>query len=207
MSIQCRRADDKITDRQLQTIAGLIYDTDQYIYPAMFKNRQEAETVLPRMMKSGDPIFSTENLYVAADGKDVVGALFWKRGPVLWNTDVYEKCGGGAENISRVAKEYFQLFAETSLKTASVVRIGVRENRRGQGIGHLLMDTFMRDEPGPYELYVLIDNTEAIRFFTEKGFMIWETRPGFSLDYSAYPCYWMVSSGVNPRTDRGKTAH
>ena len=46
MNVQCMKADKKLSDRQLQQIAGLIYDTDPYIYPAMFKDRQEAERVL-----------------------------------------------------------------------------------------------------------------------------------------------------------------
>ena len=43
----CRRADKHLTEGQLKDIAALIYDTDLYIYPAMFADRQEAETVLP----------------------------------------------------------------------------------------------------------------------------------------------------------------
>jgi ribosomal protein S18 acetylase RimI-like enzyme len=192
MGIQCRRADKGLSDRQLQEIAGLIYDTDPYIYPAMFKDRKEAEIVLPRMIRSGDRIFRTEHMFIAVDEKEVIGVLLWKRGPVSWNTAVYEKCGGNGEHIARVVREYFNLFAETKDNTATMVRIGVREDMRRNHIGSLLMETFMQEEAGPYELYVLINNTEAVRFFEKDGFRIRETRPGFSLDYSAYPCYWMV---------------
>ncbi len=192
MSIQCMRADNSLSDRQLQEIGGLIYDTDQYIYPAMFKDRQEAERVLSGMIRSGDQMFRTENLLIAADGKDIAGALLWKRGPMQWNPAVYEKCGGNAEHIVRVVREYFHLFAETAADTVSVVRIGVRQEMRGKQIGRMLMDMLMREEAGPYELYVLINNLDAVRFFESEGFRIRETRPGFSLDYSAYPCYWMV---------------
>ena len=192
MDIQCRRADRKLTEKQLQAIAGLIYDTDPHIYPAMFKDRQEAETVIPRMIRSGDQMFGTGNMFIAAAGKEIVGVLLWKRGPVQWDPAIYKKCGGNAEHIVRVVREYFNLFAETPANTASMVRISVREDLRGQQVGRRLMDTFLQEEPGPYELYVLINNTPAIRFFKESGFRIRETRPGFSLDYSAYPCYWMV---------------
>ena len=192
MGIQCRRADHSLSDRQLQQIAGLIYDTDPHIYPAMFKNRQEAEIIIPRMIRSEDQMFRTENLLIAADGKKIVGVLLWKRGPMQWDTDVYKKCGGNAEYIVRVVQEYFNLFAETAAGTASIVRIGVQKDMRGNHIGRLLMETFMREEPGPYELYVLMKNTDAVRFFEEMGFRIRETRPGFSLDYSEYPCFWMI---------------
>jgi ribosomal protein S18 acetylase RimI-like enzyme len=192
MGIQCRRADNSISDRQLQQIAGLIYDTDPHIYPAMFKDRQEAEMILPRMIRSEDQMFRTDNLFIALDGHKIIGVLLWKRGPMQWNTAVYKKCGGNAEYIARVVQEYFNLFAETAASTASIVRIGVQKDMRGNHTGRLLMETFMREEPGPYELYVLMKNTDTIRFFEGMGFSIRETRPGFSLDYSEYPCFWMI---------------
>ena len=105
---------------------------------------------------------------------------------------MYEKCGGNSEHIVRVVREYYNLLAETAVNTATMIRISVRKDLLGNGIGSLLMDTFMREEPGPYELYVLMDHTDAVHFFKEKGFSVRETRPGFSLDYSAYPCFWMV---------------
>ena len=192
MSIQCRRANHTLSEKQLQEIAGLIYDTDLHIYPAMFKDRKEAELIIPRMIRSEDQIFRTENMFIAVDGKEIVGVLLWKRGPVQWNTSVYEKCGGSSEHIVRVVREYYNLLAETAVNTATMIRISVRKDLLGNGIGSLLMDTFMREEPGPYELYVLMDHTDAVHFFKEKGFSVRETRPGFSLDYSAYPCFWMV---------------
>jgi len=194
MDVQCRRADNSLSDRQLQEIAGLIYDSDLHIYPAMFKDRREAEIVFPKMFRCEDQMFRTDNLFVALDGKEIVGVLLWKRGPMQWNTDVYRECGGNAEYITRVVQEYFNLFSETAINTTSMVRISVRKDLRGNHIGRLLMDTFMQEEPGPYELYVLMNNTDAVRFFEEKGFRIRETRPGFSLDYSEYPCFWMVKA-------------
>ena len=73
--IICRRADKHLTEGQLKDIAALIYDTDLYIYPAMFADRQEAETVLPKMIRAGDPMFRRENLFLTMQGTKVVGIL------------------------------------------------------------------------------------------------------------------------------------
>lgn len=181
-----------LTYTQLKEIAGLIYDTDQFIYPAMFSSRQEAEAVLPKMIRAGDQMFRSENFFVAMNGAHVVGVLVWMRGPLQWNKKIYEKCGGRAEHIDRVVMEYFSLFAEAPADMASMVRISVQKEKRGNRIGSLLMDTFMEAEKGPYQLFVLANNTEAIPFFQGKGYGIRETRPGFSLDYQVLPCYWMV---------------
>lgn len=191
-NIKCRRADKPLSEEQMKTIAGLIYDSDPFIYPAMFKNRQEAETVIPKMIRAGDQMFRRENLFVALEGTKVVGVLVWMRGPMFWDKKIYEKCGGKAQYIDRVAMEYLNLFTEASPDTASVIRISVQEEKRGNQVGSLLMDTFLEAEKGPYQLYVLSNNMEAILFFRQKGFSIRETRPGFSLDYQALPCYWMV---------------
>ena len=187
-----RRADRRLSDGQLKEIAGLIYDSDPYIYPAMFASREDAEAVLPKMIRAGDPMFGQENLFTAMEGRQVAGVLVWTRGPLFWNKKIYEKCGGASAHIDRVMAEYFSLFAETPPDTASLIRLSVRPDRQGQGIGSRLTDAFFEEEKGPYQLYALSGNTEAIPFFRDKGFSIRETRPGFSLDYRALPCYWMV---------------
>jgi len=188
----CRGTDRYLSDAQLREIAALIYDTDLYIYPAMFTSRQEAETVLSKMIRAGDQMFRAENMFLAMDGTKVAGVLLWIRGPLKWNHKIYEKCGGKAGHIDRVTAEYFDLFAEASAEMISMVRVSVNAKMQGQGIGSLLMDTFMKEEDGPYQLFVLAKNEEAVAFFHRKGYRIRETRPGFSLDYQALPCYWMV---------------
>ena len=195
--IKCRRADASLSDEQLKEIAGLIYDSDPYIYPAMFTDRQEAETVIPKMFRAKDPMFRRENLFVAMDGTKVAGILLWMRGPVAWNKKIYEKCGGKAKYIDRVVMEYFDLFSETQPDTVSIIRISVETELRGNKIGSMLMETFQEAEKGPYQLFVLANNTEALHFFHQKGFKIRETRPGFSVDYRALPCYLMVKGTEN----------
>ena len=195
--LKCRRADTHLSEEQFTEIAGLIYDSDPYIYSAMFTDRREAETVIPKMIRARDQMFRRENLFVALDGTKVAGVLVWMRGPLAWNKKIYEKCGGKAKYIDRVVREYFDLFADTPQETVSLVRISVTKELRGNGIGGLLIDTFLEAEKGPWQLFVLSNNMDAIHFFQEKGFRIRETRPGFSLDYQALPCYWMVKKSEN----------
>ena len=187
-----RRADAPLSDAQLKEIAGLIYDTDLYIYPAMFESRQAAETIIPKMFRAGDQMFKRENLFVAMDGAKIAGVLVWMRGPLQWSKKIYQKCGGRAAHIDRVVMEYFNLFEEAQANMTTMVRISVKKELRRNGIGTLLMNTFMAAEEGPYQLFVLSDNAEAISFFEGKGFRIRETRPGFSLDYRVPPCFWMM---------------
>ena len=192
MNIICRRADKPLSDVQLKEIAGLIYDSDPYIYPAMFESRRHAENIIPKMIRAGDQMFKCDNIYAAMDGTKIAGVLVWMRGPLQWNKKIYEKCGGRAKHIDRVVKEYFNLFEEAPSDMNTMVRISVKKELQGNHIGSLLMQTFMEAEQGPYQLFVLSNNAEAISFFQKKGFRIRETRPGFSLDYQVLPCFWMT---------------
>lgn len=38
---------------------------------------REAENVIPKMIRAGDPMFRRENLFVALDGTKVAGVLLW----------------------------------------------------------------------------------------------------------------------------------
>ena len=190
--IICRRADEQLSESQLKEIADLIYDSDLYIYPAMFESRQQAETIIPRMICAGDQMFKRDNIYVAMDGIKIVGVLIWMRGPLQWNKKIYEKCGGRSEYIDRIIPEYFNLFEEAPSNMNTVVRISVKKERQRNRIGTLLMQTVMEAEQGPYQLFVLSDNAGAISFFQGNGFSIREIRPGFSLDYEVPPCFWMI---------------
>ena len=192
MNIICRRADKPLSDVQLKEIAGLIYDSDPYIYPAMFESRRHAENIIPKMIRAGDQMFKCDNIYAAMDGTKIAGVLIWMRGPLQWNKKIYEKCGGRAKHIDRVVMEYFNLFEEAPSDMNTMVRISVKKELQGNHIGSLLMQTFMEAEQGPYQLFVLSNNAEAISFFQKKGFRIRETRPGFSLDYQVPPCFWMT---------------
>lgn len=191
-NIICRRADKPLSDVQLKEIAGLIYDSDPYIYPAMFESRRHAENIIPKMIRAGDQMFKCDNIYAAMDGTKIAGVLVWMRGPLQWNKKIYEKCGGRAKHIDRVVMEYFNLFEEAPSDMNTMVRISVKKELQGNHIGSLLMQTFMEAEQGPYQLFVLSNNAEAISFFQKKGFRIRETRPGFSLDYQVPPCFWMT---------------
>jgi len=192
MNIICRRADKPLSDVQLKEIAGLIYDSDPYIYPAMFESRRHAENIIPKMIRAGDQMFKCDNIYAAMDGTKIAGVLVWMRGPLQWNKKIYEKCGGRAKHIDRVVKEYFNLFEEAPSDMNTMVRISVKKELQGNHIGSMLMQTFMEAEQGPYQLFVLSNNAEAISFFQKKGFRIRETRPGFSLNYQVPPCFWMT---------------
>ena len=178
MNILCRMPDRDLSPENLGEIAGLIYDTDPYIYPAMFSSREEAVDIIPRMIRSGDAMFNPDNLYIALSDGSVAGIILWHRGPLLWDEGIYLSCGGRSPYIEDVRRRYFSNYASIPPDTVSI--INVCASVPGRGIGGRLMDAFLREVPGPYELYVLADNAPAIRLYQKHGFQITDTCRGYS---------------------------
>lgn len=182
------------TDRALRDAAGLIYDTDPYIYPAMFASREDALRVLPEMIRGGDRMFRPENLFVAASGEAVTGIVLWHRGSLRWDEAVYRACGGDSPWIGEVRDRYFSSYASVPPGTVSL--LNVCTSVRGRGMGGRMLDAFLRAVPGPYELYVLADNAAAIRLYERKGFTVTERLQGFSVPARDLPCLKMEKGVV-----------
>ncbi|MFZ5628617.1 MAG: GNAT family N-acetyltransferase [Spirochaetota bacterium] len=67
------RPADPIHDAQ--AVAGLIYDTDPYLFPFLFGRRQAALPVLQQLFQLEGNSFSHRHVQVAEDGGDVAGML------------------------------------------------------------------------------------------------------------------------------------
>lgn len=197
MTISCRTAEQCHSPEQLKDIAGLIWDTDPYIYPAMFKSRDEAEIVIPRMILCGDVMFSLKNLFVAEENDRIVGLILWIRGPMNWTPEIYLKCGGSSPYIDRIHKEYFALYQHMNPDVTSLINVCVSAKKRGAGIGHLLLREFLKQEHGICELYVLADNPGAVHLYEKHGFRITEKLQGFSVEPMDLLCYRMINPGMD----------
>lgn len=191
MNISCKKLDKNCEKQKLSEIAGLIYDTDPYIYPAMFQTRERALEIIPQMIAANDAMFCEDNLYVAKNSEKIVGIILWHRGPLNWSADTYFACGGDSPHIDEVRLKYFASYSETKASVVSL--INVCTSIHGHGIGGKLLRSFLREVEGPYELFVLSDNTSAIKLYEKVGFSITQQIQGFSLIEPHPSCFQMVS--------------
>ncbi len=189
MNILCRKLEADVSKTQFKEIAGLIYDTDPYIYPAMFNSKEEAEIIIPKMILANDTMFNSENIFIALSDDHVVGLVLWHRGPLNWNEDIYLLCGGNSPHWNEVKNRYFINYTSISRETVSLVNVCT--SIRGKGVGLTMLNSFMRIIRGPYELYVLADNHAAAHLYTKLGFVVTETTQGFSLRDDVLLCYKM----------------
>ena len=189
-----------LENEQLRDIAGLIYDTDPYIYPAMFNSRSESTRIIPEMIQMGDSMFKVDNMLVAEENQHVVGLVLWNMGPLYSDRRIYDHCLkklgiDTSPYIDAVQNEYFLSYKDVPSDTISIINVCVDEYHRNKGIGRALLEHLIKsteDKCENYELFVLKENPAAVRLYLSLGFCIQKEIHGFSIDKNRPPCYIMT---------------
>ncbi len=191
---------EEMTEEQLKEIARLIYQTDPYIYPAMFESEEDAMQVIPEMILRNDTMFCKNNLYLALCNKEIIGLILWHKGPLNWNSDIYMESTRAKGSIispiiNRVEEEYFSEYASVSQECISLINICVDKKQRNHGTGRELIKRFLKYSQficEEYELYVLKENSSAVHLYESLGFEITEELDGFSPRKKKPRCYRMI---------------
>ena len=193
--------DDILDEQQLVDIAGLIYDTDKYIYPQMF-TREQAKRLIPLLLAGNeDRMFSLDNIFCAMAGDRIVGLILHKKGPLNWNSGELVMYAGLldeklSDTIDIVENEYFHEYDSTPEDTTAIMNCCVNSNYRMQNdirLGTRMMQAFVAQHHERLELYVLKETTAAMRLYLRAGFRTSEQDKcnGFSIDHRDLPCYFM----------------
>ena len=198
-------ARDYPTWAQYKKISELIYETDPYIYPALFgcgkEGREAALEILPMTFESGrDTMFHKNNLFLYMENERILGIILWHKGCLLWSSDVIARIAqySGIElnngNITAVRDNYVNAeYAATESDVISLINICVDSSRRGQGIGRQMMEDFIASHTGDrMSLCVLADNYGAVKLYSLMGFEIVSECAGFSLTPEKPDCFKMV---------------
>jgi len=168
----------KITDANLKRIAGLIYDTDDYIYPHMFGRRENAEIVIPQLLRGNkDIMFSLDNLFVCEWCEEIIGIILWYEGALEWSSE--ELCSAmekekiePPDKLDDVQKEYMSGYnAGSKNGVISILNVCLAPKARGQKIAPKMLLAFMEEhKEADMELCVLSDNDDAIELYEKCGF-------------------------------------
>jgi len=181
----------------LREIAKLIYETDPYIYPALFGSEAIACILLPQMIQKQDTMFCLENLFLCMEGSKTLGLILWHRGPLTWEPKTLFQTAQEEdvvlpETVKKVVAEYFSSYLKVPDNVLSVINVCVAEAQRGKGIGSMMVKSFCeRNAQSKVELYVLADNPTAIKCYKSNGFSIAEELNGFSVTSTKPWCYRM----------------
>ena len=201
--------DEILTNGQSLDIADLIYDTDRYIYPALFasKNKdpnENARRIIRQLLQNGrDAMFCKSNIYADFDKSGrIVGIILWNKGGMEWDYRLFmEEAAllGIAlieENVRSVMKSYIEeRYGGGSFNrrnAINVINVCVKADARNKGIGKAMLDSFVsRHGTEPMELCVLCDNEPAITLYQKAGFKIVSQTEGFSMGSEKPLCYTM----------------
>lgn len=192
---------DILEEQQLVDIAGLIYDTDPYIYPPMF-SRDQAKRILPLLFaENEDKMFSLDNIFCAMAGDRIVGVILHKRGPLNWNSRELVKYAALMDEtlpdtLKIVEDKYFWEYDSTPDDATAILNCCVNSNYRMRNdirLGTRMMQAFAAQHPERLELYVLQETKTAMRLYLRAGFKTSEFHRcnGFSVDQRDLPCYFM----------------
>ena len=190
-----------VDDDMLENIAGLIYDTDPYIYPAMFGTRENALELIPELIKNGDSMFSLEHLFVAEYEEDIAGIILWIKGKLAWSKELFKEiawdCGiVPSPHLDLVTEQYLNSYNTVEdEQMISLINVCVTEEVRNIGIGTQMMEQFLKNHRNePMNLCVLEENPEALRLYQKSGFKEVSRYPGFSVDNRELVCIGMKKS-------------
>ncbi len=192
---------DILSAVQLEQLAGLIYDTDYLIYPAMFNSRDEALRVLSEALKKEDAMFCLDNCYVAMYNKVFVGLILWHRGPLLWDRDKYYSClkeldVSSTELLDQVASDYLESYSDIREDTVALINVCTDEGYRGNGIGGKLLHDFINSfgEPYIFDLHVLAENPPALAIYGREGFFVVDTDQAYLSNDENELCHHMMKT-------------
>lgn len=189
---------DQVEDCNLIHIAEMIYNTDPYIYPCLFNQKEDALRLLPKLiLRRDDQMFRPSNFFIAEDKGVIVGMILWHKGPLIW--DERPLCEtAAAEGISLspylplAQAQYFGSYKEVPADTVSLINVSVSPQFQHHGIGTCLLKAFVSEHIGEkMELYVLADNTPARKAYQSIGFQTIRVLQGFSADNRELPCLQM----------------
>ena len=198
---------------QKREIAELIFDTDSFIYPALFAGnrdpKENARQLIPHLLeKETDTMFCKDNLFACYYKDQIIGLILWVRGELFWDYKqfVQEAVSIGInlspKNVEAVSNAYignrYTSVKENEETKISLINVCVNESFRGKGIGSFLMDSFIRQHSEEaMELCVLKENDSAVQLYLRKNFAITNESPGFSLEEEKPVCYEMHRKATN----------
>lgn len=167
-----------LNDDNLRLISTLIYETDPYIYPAMFSTKEDALIVLPAVIKQNeDAMFSWESLYAAWEGGKPIAIILWHKGALSWKGNRFKEVARAnairlPDTFDLVCKNYFAEYDDASLeKVVSLINVCVTECCCGKGIATQMLEAFFCEMgENYYELHCLEKNIRAVTLYQKMGF-------------------------------------
>ena len=168
----------KLAKKNLENVAKLIYQTDDYIYPDMFETEVAAVNILTKLLCTGkDSMFNLDNIYVCELNEEIIGLILWNEGPLNWSSAELRKIMeqnnvAYPSKLSAVEREYISGYSEQeNTDIISILNVCVAKQAQKNGVGKRMLSAFLQEHQGKtVELCVLSKNQAAISLYSSCGF-------------------------------------
>lgn len=162
----------KATDN-LEEIAELIYNTDEYIYPYWFGNLENCKKELPNLMLEDKFFYNYNNFQIAIDKSNnkIVGVVCIVDKDVDLSYD-YDKIKNKNERYNFTVENYiYDLIQEVKESDfAYISNVCVSKEYAGKKIGTRLLNYVIEVYKKKIVLDVLTENPGAIHLYKKLGF-------------------------------------
>lgn len=180
---------DLATD--LEAVAQLIYDTDEYLFPFLFGTRAHALPVLAKLVTLNANSFSHRHILCATEGNEVVGML------IGYDHRTIDKAAEQADfqmalpllDQLLMLPKYWILrpfLDKTEITGYYIQNVCVAANHRGKGIGSDLIRHFCSLHTGDAWLDVELGNKAALALYERLGFVIHSKKSVFLPGLGSY---------------------
>lgn len=161
----------------LDAVANLIYDTDEYLFPFIFGPRWHGLPVLKRLIALENNSFSHRYIECIADGNEVQAILigYDHRTIAAAAEDAdYQNALSIIDRMLLVPKFWIlqPILDKQDVTGVYVQNLCVAAAHRGKGLGAQLIRHFIETHPGNVWLDVELSNDAALRFYERLGFRL-----------------------------------
>lgn len=138
----------KITNSSLLQFAGkMIFQTDPYIYPALFLNEINTIKVLTYLKDMSGDIFSAENIYISTEAGNRRGIICAYRESFVSSYDNWCEAFIKAKvnvpsTFMKAYYEYIDVLQKEYHKGIYISNVCVAPELRGQGVGYKMLSDF-----------------------------------------------------------------
>lgn len=161
----------------LDAVANLIYDTDEYLFPFIFGRRSHGLPVLKRLITLEHNSFSHRFIECIADGDEVQAILIGYDHRTIDATAEdadYQSALPFFDRLLLVPKFWIlqPILDKEDVTGVYLQNLCVAAAHRGKGLGSQLIRHFIERMSGDVWLDVELSNVAALRFYERLGFRV-----------------------------------
>lgn len=161
----------------LDTVANLIYDTDEYLFPFIFGPRWYGLPALKRLIALENNSFSHRFIQCLVEGDEVQAILIGydhRTIDAAAEDEDYQRALNFFDRLLLVPKFWIlqPILDKDDVTGVYVQNLCVAAAHRGKGLGSELIRQFCQMHPVDVWLDVELSNTAALRFYERLGFRV-----------------------------------